>query len=164
MNAQPNLRLVNTETGEVQTECPDCKRLRQELQQADDVISGLQRDIRGWTIRFEELKRDRMKAAKHHEHYSEVEIAFREWQRHCNHPKSPYTADRFWLALPFYENPKYGLKMMIRAVKGAAYDPFEVRRKNGTMKRFDEWERIFKDAGSFEDFCNRAPRKGQGNG
>jgi hypothetical protein len=168
---QPSLVLIDSENGEIKAPCQRCPELDKEVrylteenQRLEDAINGLQRDIRGWTHRFNELKRDKVQGAKHHEHYSEVEIAFREWQRLCNHPRSPYTADRFWIALPFYENPKYGLKLMIRAVKGAAYDAFEVERKNGSKKRFDEWERIFKDAGSFEDFCNRAPREGATNG
>jgi hypothetical protein len=162
---KPSLVLIDGENGEIKAPCQRCPELDKQVRgleevnrELTDVITGLQRDISGWSIRFQNLKRDKAKAAKHHEHYGEVEIAFREWQRLCNHSRSPYTADRFWLALPYYENPKYGLKMMIRAVKGAAYDPFTVTRKNGSKKRFDEWERIFKDAGSFEDFCNRAPR------
>jgi len=167
MSAQPkpSLVLLDSENGEIKAPCQRCPELDKEVRgleevnrELKDVIAGLQRDIAGWSIRFQNLKRDKAKAAKHHEHYAEVEIAFREWQRLCNHPRSPYTADRFWIALPFYENPKYGLKMMLRAVKGAAYDAYQVTRKNGSKKRFDEWERIFKDAGSFEDFCNRAPR------
>lgn len=170
-NPKPSLVLIDGENGEIKAPCQRCPdleaenlRLQQEVQRCEDVISGLQRDIRGWSHRFEELKRDKVQAAKHHERYSEVEIAFKEWKRLCKHPRSPYTADRFWLALPFYENPKYGLKMMIQAVRGAAYDPFEVTRKNGTRKRFDEWERIFASAGNFEDFCNRAPREGSTDG
>jgi hypothetical protein len=157
-NPKPSLVLIDSEDGTIKAPCKRCPDLEKDNERLEDVINGLQRDIRGWAARFEELKRDKTQAAKHHEHYHEVEIAFREWQRACNHKRSPYTADRFWIALPFYENPKYGLKMMLRAVKGAAYDPFEVTRKNGSKKRFDEWERIFASAGNFEDFCNRAPR------
>jgi len=158
VSARPTLQLIDTETGEVKGECPRCVDLESEVQRLEDIVTSLERDIRAWGIRYQELKRDKAQSAKHHPLYSEVEIVFREWQRLCNHPRSPFTADRFWIALPYYENPKYGLKMMILAVKGAAYDPFEPMRRNGTRKRLDEWERIFKDAGSFEDFCNRAPR------
>lgn len=161
MSAQPkpSLVLIDSEDGTIKAPCQRCPELEREIQGLEDVITGLQRDIRGWSARHEELKRDKAQAAKHHEHYSEIEIVFKEWKRLCRHPRSPFTADRFWLALPYFENPKYGMKMMIRAVEGAAYDPFEPTRKNGTKKRLDEWSRIFKDADTFEDFCNRAPRE-----
>lgn len=145
--------VVDSKTGE------GLERSDYRLSEYEAQVKGLQRDVRAWTMRFDELKRDRAKAAKHHPLFDEVEIAFRHWKQACNHKRSPYTADRFWLALPYLENPKYGLKLMLRAIEGAAFDAFEVTRKNGSKKRFDEWERIFKDAGTFEEFCNKAPRK-----
>lgn len=160
-NPKPSLVLLDSENGEIKAPCQRCPEHEQERQRLEDVISGLQRDIRGWSARYEELKRDKAQSAKHHKHYSEVEIAFREWKRLCNHPRSQFTADRFWLALPYYENKEYGLKMMIRAVKGAAFDPFITTRRNGTTQRHDGWELIFRDAGKFEEFVNKAPREGE---
>lgn len=150
-----HIQVIDTTTGEVLEDHPRCARL-------EDQIEGLQRDIRGWAARYAELKRDKVIEAKQHPRYDDVEAVFREWKRVCNHPRSPFTADRFWLALPFIENPKYGVKMAMRAVAGAAHDAYEVRRKNGTPRVFNEWERIFKNAGSFEEFCCKAPieRKG----
>jgi hypothetical protein len=146
------LVVLNTETGE-QTPLSDY------VQALEDQISGLQRDIRGWTTRYEELKRDKRRAAKQHPLYADAETAFKHWRAACNHPNSQFTADRFWLIEPFLENPKYGLGICMRAVEGAAYDCWEVKRKNGSTKRFDEWERIFKNTGSVEEYANRAPRK-----
>lgn len=147
------LRVVDAATGEVVCTLADV------VQPYLDQIAGLQRDIRGWRARYHELKRNKSVEAKNHPLYADVETVFREWQRACNHPRSPLTADRFWLAVPYFENPKYGMKMAMRAVKGAAYDPYITRRKNGTLKRHDGWELIFRDAGKFEEFVNRAPRK-----
>lgn len=122
-------------------------------------INGLQRDVRGWSMRYGELKRDKARLAKEHPLYADAKGAFEEWKRRCNHRRSPFTAERFWLVVPYLENPKYGLRMVLRAIRGAEHDAFEVARKNGSRKRFDEWERIFKDAGTFEEFVNRAPRE-----
>lgn len=129
--------------------------------QLEDVIAGLQRDIRSWSMRYADLKRDRDISAKTHPRYEDAKLAFKHWQHACNHKRSPFTSDRFFAVLPFLENPKYGLKLVNRAIDGAAFDAFEVRRRNGSMKRFDEWERIFKNAGNFEEFCNKAPTKGE---
>jgi hypothetical protein len=32
------------------------------------------------------------------------------------------------------------------------------KRKNGSTKRHDGWELIHRDAGKWEEFCNRSPR------
>jgi hypothetical protein len=128
----------------------------------EDQVKGLQRDVRAWSMRYAELKRDKDQSAKHHPLYNDAELAFRHWKAACNHERSPFTSDRFWLVLPYLENPKYGLKMVMRAIEGAEHEAFEVTRRNGSTKRFDEWERIFKNAGSFEEFCNRAPTNKKG--
>lgn len=145
------LRVIN-EAGEV------ISTLERFTQPLEDQINGLQRDIRGWASRYEELKRDKVTAMKQHPRYREAEECFGEWKKRCKHKRSQFTVDRFELVLPFLENDKYGMRTIVKAIEGAAYDPFEVTRRNGTIKRFDEWERIFAGAGSVEDFANRAPR------
>jgi hypothetical protein len=152
VNGFEHIQVVDTRTGEMLEEHPLCKVL-------EDQIAGLQRDVRGWAARYAELKRDKSQAAKQHPLYPDAEIAFKHWQAACNHKRSQFTADRFWLVQPFLDNPKYGLKIVMQAIEGAAFDAYEVRRKNGSTKRFDEWERIFANTGSIEDYANRAPRK-----
>jgi hypothetical protein len=91
-------------------------------------------------------------------------MLFRGWRKRCNHPRSPWSADRFWQVEPYLSGGRYGgsledrVKLVARAIAGAGFDAFEVKRKNGTTKRFDEWSRIFKDSSTYEDFCCRAPR------
>lgn len=152
MSDHSNFRVVNEDGEFVGT-------LDTFTQPLEDVINGLQRDIRGWSARYEELKRDKAVQARNHPLYSDVETVFKEWKRKCRHPRSPFTAERFWLAVPYFENPKYGMRVAMKAIDGAAYDPFEPTRKNGTKKRLDEWSRIFKDADTFEEFVNKAPRE-----
>ena len=153
MSEDDRFAVIDTRTGE-------------ELERSDltpaklrDIIDGLQRDIRSWSIRYADLKRDKDVSAKTHPRYEDAKLAFKHWQYACNHKRSPFTSARFFLVLPFLENQKYGLKLVNRAIEGAAHDAFEVTRRNGSRKRFDEWERIFKNAGSFEEFCNKAPRQ-----
>lgn len=152
-------------TGEVVevAPCPDCRDARQELMRLEDIITGLQRDIRGWAMRYRDLERDKGAEAREHELWPVGERIFREWRKLCRHPRSAWTPDRFWAIEPFLTNPKYAPKLedrillCRRAVAGAAHDAYEVKRKNQSTKRFDEWERIFESAGRFEEFCNRAP-------
>lgn len=63
---------------------------------------------------------------------------------------------------PFLSSGRYGgsledrVMLCARAIAGAGFDAFSVQRRNGSVKRFDEWERIY--GKGFEEFCNRAPR------
>lgn len=156
------MTVVDTKTGEV-VELVEIIELRRELARREDVIAGLQRDIRGWAMRFRELERDRAIEAREHELWPVGESVFRDWRKRCRHPRSVWTPDRFWLIEPFLVNQKYGaalddrIALCRRAVAGAEFDAFEVKRKNGSTKRFDEWERVFEGAGKVEEFCNRAP-------
>ena len=60
-------------------------------------------------------------------------------------------------------NHKYGstlldrVRLAARAIAGAGFDAFSTTRRNGSVKRFDEFERVFGDSGKFEEFVNRAP-------
>jgi hypothetical protein len=146
---RPNLRLVNTETGEVhEGGCPDCF-------ERDDVINGLQRDIRGWTARYADLNREKDAEARAHKLWPEAKRLFAVWRERCNHPRARWTPDRFWECFPMLRDD--GGQMCELAIEGAAFDPFETTRKNGSVKRHDDWELIFRDRKHFEDFCNRAP-------
>jgi hypothetical protein len=89
---------------------------------------------------------------------------FGEWKLACNHKRSPFTTDRFWQVEPYLTNTRYAkgeqerIDLCRRAIAGAAFDPFVTRRRNGSTKRHDDWELIFRDSSKFEEFCCRAPR------
>lgn len=154
---------VNDE-GEI-SRCPDCikhenlnRRLEEELDNKDIVIKELQRKEKGWALENGKLRRlNEGDGWKHDPHYNDAFLAFKEWRSKCEHPRSQFTRDRFKVVRPWIANDKYGLRMVLLAIDGAAYDPFIVTRRNGTKKRLDDWERIFKDAGSIEEFACRAP-------
>jgi len=139
-------------------ECPGCKRRDQLLDDKDIIIQELERSVRGWALRNGKLRQEREGTGwKSHPKFADAEIAFNEWKRKCDHPKSAFTLDRFNLVLPYLENSKYGLKVVMMAISGAAFDPYTTRRKNGTIKKHDGWEQIFKNAGTVEEFANRVP-------
>jgi len=155
MSTVRNLRLVDADTGELvdrMPECPECSR-------KDDEIAGLERDIRGWTLRNAELKRDRDYDARHHELWPVAEQLFDVWRRVCHHERSRFTVDRFEEARPLVA--KYGVVTCERAIAGAAFDPHTTTRRNGSTKRYDDWDLIFRNAGKVEEFANRAPRDWQ---
>jgi hypothetical protein len=153
-----HLRVVeHDDNGEViQTACPECRKHL-------DVIAALERDIRGWGIRHAELKRDKAQEAEEHPCWEAAQWVFRQWKRRCNHPRARWSHDRFWLIEPFLVADKWGKTLKARvalcllAIDGAEHDAWTVTRKNGSAKRFDEFDRIFATTGSFEEFCKRAP-------
>lgn len=154
MSKEPRkLRILDAGSGEVLDGCPNCADF-------DNQLTGLTRDIRGWRHRYGELKRDKAKEACEHPLWEEAGKAFRHWQKVCRHERSGFQSDRFWLVEPYLkERKKYGLEMVMRAIDGAAFDPYITTRKNGTKKKHDDWELIFKHSGKVEEFANRAPIK-----
>lgn len=114
-------------------------------------------------MRYRELERDKATEAREHPMWAPGEILFREWRTLCKHPNSKWTPDRFWDIEPFLTNGKYApteqgrIDLCRRAIAGAAFDCFVTQRKNGSAKRHDDWDLIFRNASKFEEFCNRAP-------
>jgi hypothetical protein len=150
---KPALRIVS-DTGEILDQHPDVQRL-------EDEIKGLQRSLASESRRYEELKRDRMAEARKHGAWVQAKACFDAWRIACDHPRAGWPgkgADRFWDIEPFLCEPKYGLDACLRAVAGMAFDHFSVKRKNGTIKHYDEWGRIFKTTDDFEERANRAPK------
>ncbi len=148
------------------------RALKEANTQYQQIVKGLEHDIKGWAIRYGQLAEDRAEEAREHPLFPLGKRLFDGWRRRCNHPRAQWSEDRFWLCEPFLMLPRYApdlegrVLLVCRAIAGAAYDSWTVKRRNGSVKRMDEWHRIFSDprqrrpgpsAGSFEEFCNRAP-------
>lgn len=173
MSAQPDRHLrpaeeekplivVNPDTGE------RIGMLADHTQPLLDQVAGLQRDVRGWTQRHAELKRDKDAEAAKSPCWPAALRVFDHWRRECKHSRSVFTLDRFELIRPWLEklgdkqaDPETRLAeaeaMCKLAVDGIAFDPFITKRGNGTKKRHDGWHLIFETAEKFEERCNAAP-------
>jgi hypothetical protein len=152
-----HLHVVDAETGEVfPNGCPACAI-------KDDEIAGLQRDVRGWAHRYAELKRDKEQEAREHQLWPTAVVIVKAWRALCNHPRSSFGAAEFELIRPFLQDKQYGQDldgrklMCLRAVAGASFDAFKTKRKNGSWKRHDGLDLIFRNRSKFEEFANRAP-------
>ncbi len=150
MSAEParHLRVVDQETGEVED-------LDSHIQELHVQLDGAEHEIRSWRARYAALADQKTKEAKEHRLFPTAVAVFDYWREQCNHPRSAFSTERFWMLLPFLE--RHGEAMCKRAIDGAAFDPFITQRKNGTTKRHDRFGLIFGEADKFEDFCNRAP-------
>lgn len=159
MSRASHLKVVEfDEEGQVrEDECVSCRK-------KNDEIAGLERDIRGWAVRYAELKRDRDRDAREHPLWPVAKAIFVEWKRLCRHPRSPWTPDRFWQIEPYLTNAKYApelpgrIALCRRAVAGAAYDAYKTTRRNGSTKHHNDWDLVFRSSSKFEEFANRAPK------
>lgn len=163
MSAERHLKVVEFDgNGEViETRCPDCRKHLDEL-------AGAERIIRRQSHEIAELQRDRAQDAREHPLWPVAKLVYSDWRVRCNHKKSPWTTERFWIAEPFLSSPKYAptlegrVTLCLRAVAGAEFDAFRTPRKNGTTKSHDDWDQsIFKTAGRWEEFCCKAPPQWQ---
>ena len=145
-----HLAVVDTETGEVKDSCPGCATLR-------DQLAGAERDVRAWRARYANLERDTEAEAREHALWDDAKALFGYWKGKTGHSRSRWTADRFWVVEPLLR--EYGDAMCRKAIDGAAFDPYTTTRRNGSVKRHDDWDLIFRNASKLEEFCNRAPRE-----
>jgi hypothetical protein len=140
-----HLRLVPG-TGELEEldECPSCKEY--------------ERDVRRKNAQITQLKRDREAKAKQSEIWPVAHALFDYWRDRCGHKRTQWNLDRFEQAAPFIE--RHGEDMCRLAIEGAAFDCFTTERKNGTIKRHDDWGLIFRpgDPDKFDEFVRKAPR------
>jgi hypothetical protein len=148
MNAVRHLRIIDGETGEIAQDAPDVQTLI-------DEIAGLNTELRAWRTRYAKLKREEEQRAEESPLWTDAESLFSTWKRLCRHPRSCFGADRFLAIESILE--QYGVEACEKAIKGAAYQPYETTRRNGTIKRHDDWCLIFRNRDKFEEFANRAP-------
>ena len=149
--ASPELRLVDA-NGEIVEAGID------ELQALRDQVKGLERDIRGWTQRYAELKRDKQAEAEADPLWPMAIRCFKYWQAMTGHTRCAWTVERFDMVRPYLKSSQYGVSSILRAIAGAKHDPWRKPRKNGSTYVHDMWDHIFAKPATFEEFCNKAPK------
>lgn len=143
--------IVDAQTGEAVGETDE---------HPDDLkadVAMAKQAAKSWHGKWLALQDDRERKMRDHAALPVVREIFDYWRRACKHPASEFGPDRFFLIEPYLR--KYGPDLCKRAIDGAAFDPFITKRANGSPKRHDGLDLIFRSAEKFEEFCNRAPRK-----
>lgn len=148
MSDRPTLRVVDTETGEVQDECASCLQY--------------ERDIRVLKARITRMERDEEAEARKHKLWAEAEAVHDWWALACGHPGVKFGAEEFHQVLPRLKERDVGLIGVLKAVAGAAFDPNTKRMKNGRMQRFDSFELIMRSRPKCDSFRERAPGRADG--
>jgi hypothetical protein len=140
---------MDRETGELFQRCPDCIL-------KDDEIKGLKTNLKGWQLKYAQLRREKEAEARASEWWPVAVVLFGIWKDLTGHLQSAWSYDRFVLVVPFLS--AHGPTLCERAIAGIAFDHYSAPRKNGTTQHYNEWERCFKDSGQFERFANAAPQ------
>lgn len=157
METARHLHIVDAETGEQLDGCPSCAVL-------EDKLKGAERDLNGWRARYAELHRDKWAQAQASKVWPFAVEVFDYWREKCNHPNCEWDLARFTLVEPFLKRTKYGktieerVALCRRAIDGYAFDCFVTTRRNGSTRRHDGFDLIFRDASHFEEGVNKAPR------
>lgn len=131
--------------------------LEAELAHVQDEADGLTETVRSQAAKIRNLRRDKEAEARGSKHWPDAVEAFTYWKQATGHPRTQFTAERFFLLEPFLR--KDGLDLVKAAIDGAAYDPHTASRpnRNGKRETYDALETIFKSRASFERHVNRAP-------
>jgi hypothetical protein len=161
--------LVDEATGEIvgqhaeQHELTELQALKAELADANRTIVGLERDIRGWAIRYRKLAEDKAAEARNSYLWPVIGMVYVGYQKRCR-KRAVFTTDRFWAAEPYFRTTLYGktledrVRKIATAIAGAQHDPYKRQRKNGTWNTFDDWAtNIFVSTSRFDEFVARAP-------
>lgn len=149
MSAEPAPLRVIDDQGEIAPACPSCEAISVQLR-------GAETELRAWRVRYENLKRDLEREAREDAKWPQAVEVFNAWRVLLSHKGCKWDGKRFFLVRPFLE--KDGVAMCQRALAGAWFDAWAPTRRNGTAKRLDEWDRVFKDRSHFEEFANKAPK------
>lgn len=145
MAAQPRLQVV-----------PAPAEIDPQFQAMQDVIAGLEHDVRVWAKRFAELQRDKNAEARAHDSWPKLMALFSYWRELTGHTRARWTGDRFWLALPLWQ--EFGTGNCAAGVAGIAHDPNRKPMKNGKIEVFDSWELLHRNAGTLERYIRRRPK------
>lgn len=158
---QDRLYLVSKD-GEVLSREPTLPEALKRVVELEGDVKRLEADLRVKRATISKLN-GALYGRAEYERAAEVQEIFGEWARVCGHERARLTNDRFDAIRSLLEVTKpepYPRQAFSMAFAGAAFDPWTKRRKNGSVKRFDDIARhICKSGDSFEEFVKRAPTK-----
>lgn len=154
MSAQSALHLVD-ENGEVSPDAPSYPQALQAIGELELKLRRAQDRISGLDLRIIELQVDREQRALEAPERPQVEVIHKLWKKATGKRRQLHFEDREAIAAAIR---KLGFALCIRALAGAKYDPYTRRLRNGTVKRYNDLETIFKSYAKVIDFAERAPK------
>lgn len=172
MSAEPaplrRLVAVDADTGE--TVSAEVAMLQQQIEVLKGQVKDLERDLRTKRATITKLRKDQIQERLDYVGREKVEAVLAYYNRRLGRNVA-LTADRFDAIRGILEetrivivdgkperHPAYEFPADFkRAIDGAWHEAFEKKRKNGTVKRYDDVTLVFRDATRFEEFMARSP-------
>lgn len=144
------LRVVDTETGELldPSACPGCD-------EAERTLVQYEKDLRILKAKITKLERDTEAECRNDPLWPEAECLHTWWMLATGHFKAQFDPEDFLVAQRHLK--RVGLVGCLEAVCGAAFNPGTDELKNGRVKRFDDFELIFRSKAKMESFAERVP-------
>lgn len=147
--SKPNLRLID-EKGEVtEYSCPNCAGMEHELKE-------LERKFRAQSRELGLLRSDKDAEARAHESWPILMKLHIYWQEKTGHLKARWVSDKFWQALPLWQ--EFGTGNIAAGIAGIAYQPNSTRLRNGKIEVHDSWKLLFRDSTTLERYIKRRPK------
>lgn len=145
MTAVPHLRLINTETGEVQdtSSCPHCAEAHAESEIWERRVLQLERQVK-------RLTEDRDAKLRNDKDYPAAHDLFDEWRTETGHPNAQFDANRIRLAITAirrYGKHREKLSWVIQYGKHLAY-----MDQRGV--KFNQFGLLFRDSEHIERYAN----------
>lgn len=144
---RPRLRVVD-EQGQVHDGCPGCA-------EAEQTLVQYEKDMRVLKAKLTRLERDIETECRADPLWAEAEAIHEWWRIACWHPRASFDASDFKLVRPHLK--RLGPVGCLEAIAGAAFEPGTKELQNGRLKRFDDFELIFRDKAKLESFAERVP-------
>lgn len=139
------------ETGEVY----DLDSLHRRIAVLQDELDGANKDIAAWRVRYANLRRDKEAEARANPLWPRAVALFQLWKVATGHRRSEFDAARFEMCLPMLK--RHPDELHHRAIAGIAFDAFVTFRRNGSQKKHDGWDLLYRNADKWEEMANRAP-------
>ena len=144
---RPLLRVVD-HNGEVHEGCPGCA-------EAERTLVQYEKDLRILKAKITKLERDTETECRSDPLWPEAEAVNEWWRLATGHFRCSFDAEDFKLIQPHLK--RVGPVGCLQAICGAAFDPGVKEQKNGRLKKFDDFELIFRDKAKMESFAERVP-------
>jgi hypothetical protein len=132
------------------------RALEEQVEDQEKVIASHESALRGWAIRYANLKADKEEAARRDSLWPEAVRLFKLWREETGHKRAKWGLDRFEQIRPHLK--KYGPMICEMAIVGHAFEHHTDRRKNGTTRHYDSWELCFRTSDHVEERANRCPK------
>lgn len=121
-------------------------------------VKGLQGEIKGLMLQVAALKADKNRELTERPYYTYAIELWDHYKQKTSRKRIKFDHARYELIEKFFLQGE-SLDTIRLAIDGIAYEPNSKMQKNGRLEIYNSWELLFRNRGTFERYCNRAPKE-----